>query len=508
MAPSSRRRGAGVRQPADQVGQERPQLDDRRAQEPVLARLGEQQQVLDEPAHALDLDRRRASRRGAPRPRRAGRQGEHLELAADDRQRRAQLVRGVGDERRLAVERVLEAVEHVVEGVGQHADLVVAGGDLHARAEVAARRRARRRAPCAAAAPRCARRPRSRPERGQRRRARRRAGTRRAPRAWRGPWAPVGSPTPSARDDAPVRCARSCTSSCDATAVGKLVEAVAGRRGQEARAPARFSCALLRPRSRRSSGGESPSSSGSLLTGAPADGHDEEHVAGRAGTAGGRDRRGRARRPPTGRGEPARHDLLERRHVRAQVLVRALGQLARGPGVDGGEGDPDADDHDRDDQQGDPGSQPAQAHQPSTQPVARRAHGLDRRRPVGERELAAQVADVDLDDVRARVVVVAPDAVEDLLARQHLAGVAHEVREQVELLRREVHRRPVAGHRAAQQVELDVRGAQSAWSRPAPACAGARARARAAPRPRTAWSCSPSRRRRGPRPCRPPRRAR
>ena len=53
-------------------------------------------------------------------------------------------------------------------------------------------------------------------------------------------------------------------------------------------------------------------------------------------------------------------------------------------------------------------------------------------------ELAAQVADVDVDDVRARVEVVAPDVREQLLAAQHLAGVAQERLQQRELLGREL----------------------------------------------------------------------
>ena len=51
--------------------------------------------------------------------------GEHLELTAHDRQRRAQLVRSVGDEPALSVEGVLEAVEHAVDRVGEDAHLVV-----------------------------------------------------------------------------------------------------------------------------------------------------------------------------------------------------------------------------------------------------------------------------------------------------------------------------------------------------------------------------------------------
>ncbi len=48
---------------------------------------------------------------------------EQLDLGAQHGQGRAELVGGVRDEVALAFERALEPVEHVVEGVGQHADL-------------------------------------------------------------------------------------------------------------------------------------------------------------------------------------------------------------------------------------------------------------------------------------------------------------------------------------------------------------------------------------------------
>ena len=68
------------------------------------------------------------------------------------------------------------------------------------------------------------------------------------------------------------------------------------------------------------------------------------------------------------------------------------------------------------------------------EPVAHAAHGLDR---VGA-ELLAQVADVDVDDVGAGVEVVPPHVDEQLLARQHLAGVAQEDLGQCELPGRQV----------------------------------------------------------------------
>src|SRR5436309_216739 len=62
--------------------------------------------------------------------------------------------------------------------------------------------------------------------------------------------------------------------------------------------------------------------------------------------------------------------------------------------------------------------------------VPRMADGLDRRfRP----ELLPQAADADLDDVRARVEVVAPDLGEQALAADDLARVEREVMEEAEL---------------------------------------------------------------------------
>ena len=91
----------------------------------------------------------------------------------------------------------------------------------------------------------------------------------------------------------------------------------------------------------------------------------------------------------------------------------------------------------------------------STQPVADRAHGLDRGRRAGPAELAPQVADVDLDDVGAGVVVVAPDRGEDLLAAADPTGVAHQVGEQLGLAIGEPHGGAVPARLAGQQVEPD-----------------------------------------------------
>src|SRR2546421_5578308 len=72
------------------------------------------------------------------------------------------------------------------------------------------------------------------------------------------------------------------------------------------------------------------------------------------------------------------------------------------------------------------------------------ADGLDRR---FRAELLAQAADADLDDVRARVEVVAPDLGEKTLAAHDLARVEGEVVEEPELTVGEIGR-PVLERRA------------------------------------------------------------
>src|SRR5947209_11452608 len=78
----------------------------------------------------------------------------------------------------------------------------------------------------------------------------------------------------------------------------------------------------------------------------------------------------------------------------------------------------------------------------------------------GAAELGAQAADVDVDDVGARVEAAAPDLVEQLRAGADLALVEDQVLEQQELARGERHR-PVAGvGGAAVGVEREPAGAQ------------------------------------------------
>ena len=116
-----------------------------------LVEAGQGQQVLDQHAHArglvLDAPHRLLDVGRLAR----GAHAEQLGVAADRGQRRAQLVRGVGDEAPQAIlaglalaEGPLEAVEHRVERDAEAADLGPRVGRLDAVGEVAAGDRARR----------------------------------------------------------------------------------------------------------------------------------------------------------------------------------------------------------------------------------------------------------------------------------------------------------------------------------------------------------------------------
>ena len=88
--------------------------------------------------------------------------------------------------------------------------------------------------------------------------------------------------------------------------------------------------------------------------------------------------------------------------------------------------------------------------------VADAAHRLQEARLAGLFELAAEVADVDPERVRGRSEVVAPDALVDLRPRQHLARVAQEELEQVELGAGQLQAAVAARGFARRRVEADV----------------------------------------------------
>src|SRR5262245_43820752 len=69
----------------------------------------------------------------------------------------------------------------------------------------------------------------------------------------------------------------------------------------------------------------------------------------------------------------------------------------------------------------------------SPKDIPRSADGVQQPRLAAGLELAAQVGDEDLDGVRRRKWVVAPDLLEEALARHDDPLVAHQVLEQLEL---------------------------------------------------------------------------
>jgi hypothetical protein len=89
------------------------------------------------------------------------------------------------------------------------------------------------------------------------------------------------------------------------------------------------------------------------------------------------------------------------------------------------------------------------------------AHGVDQPRRAAFLRLSPQVADVHVERIGARAEVVAPDALEDDRARQHLPGIPQEQLEQRELGARELDRRVAAPDLARSEVELEVGEPQS-----------------------------------------------
>src|SRR3954468_2858591 len=124
-----------------------------------------------------------------------------------------------------------------------------------------------------------------------------------------------------------------------------------------------------------------------------------------------------------------------------------------------------------------PASRQRMAMWSSTEHVPRAADRVQQPRLAAGLELAAQVGDEDLDRVRRRERVVAPDLFQQPLARDHDALVAHEVLEQLELALGQLDG-AVAAHdlvrvRVQREVGDDERG--RAAGRPAPQ-GGAQAR--------------------------------
>src|SRR5438105_13881856 len=88
--------------------------------------------------------------------------------------------------------------------------------------------------------------------------------------------------------------------------------------------------------------------------------------------------------------------------------------------------------------------------------VADAPYGLDRVAAEGPVDLLAQIADVDVDDVRAALIRHVPGSFEELCASECGAGATHEELQQRELLRREIELRLAAPGAVCGGVEAQV----------------------------------------------------
>src|ERR1700704_2736296 len=87
--------------------------------------------------------------------------------------------------------------------------------------------------------------------------------------------------------------------------------------------------------------------------------------------------------------------------------------------------------------------------------VAGAAHGADRIGGAAAIERLAQASDMDVDGALVDIDVAAPDAVEQLLPREHPAGILHQEFEQPEFGGAERHVAAGARHPLLLAVELD-----------------------------------------------------
>src|SRR5580704_10900006 len=92
----------------------------------------------------------------------------------------------------------------------------------------------------------------------------------------------------------------------------------------------------------------------------------------------------------------------------------------------------------------------------SLQHVADTAHGLDHLLSPLVVDLAAQVADVDVDDIGESIVIHIPNVFDDHGAAQGPAAVTHQVFEDAELFRRELNVLAGADDFAANAIEREV----------------------------------------------------
>src|SRR5690349_13872873 len=93
-------------------------------------------------------------------------------------------------------------------------------------------------------------------------------------------------------------------------------------------------------------------------------------------------------------------------------------------------------------------------------PVAGAADGLDRVAPERMVDFLAQVADVDLDDVRVAVEMRVPDVLQDGGLGRRLPGAAQQELQHGELARGDGDRCVAAGYPAGRRVERQIAGCE------------------------------------------------
>src|SRR5262245_66171003 len=86
----------------------------------------------------------------------------------------------------------------------------------------------------------------------------------------------------------------------------------------------------------------------------------------------------------------------------------------------------------------------------STKTEPHSAHRVDKGVRSPPIHLASQAANIDVDDVRHGIEMQIPDVLQEQRARNNLSGVANEIRQELELLRQQLDRTPLAAHGAAE----------------------------------------------------------
>src|SRR6202158_3282393 len=87
-----------------------------------------------------------------------------------------------------------------------------------------------------------------------------------------------------------------------------------------------------------------------------------------------------------------------------------------------------------------------------TEAIPGAAHGVDQLGRKAAVDLAAQAADMGLDDIGLRVEVKFPDVLQQHSAGDDAAGVAHEIFEKLELLRLQLDALPGARDAALEEI--------------------------------------------------------